>query len=204
MPKNTKGGKKFKSGKHTETKLEFYDVDWEAGQSVGRILKPLGDRNMLVFCHDNKERICHIRGAIKKSERITVGDLVLISIRAQEMNVTQTTQKDKGDILVKYDREQHRQLKKLGVNPALFTTIEVLNPKQRAEGINPQMSEDGIEFDYGSDGDESDSDSESGDSSEEDAKREAKKRVEETKRATAREAKTVTVNEDDSIDIDAI
>jgi translation initiation factor 1A len=202
MP-NFKGGKKYKAGKQTETKAEFYEVDWSSGQSVGRILKPLGDRNMLVFCHDNKERICHIRGAIKKSERITVGDLVLISIRAQEMNVTQSTQKDKGDILVKYDREQHRQLKKLGVNPALFTNIEVMDSKQRASGQTPQMAEDGIEFDYGSD-DDSDDDSESGDSSEEDAKREVKKRVEETKRATAREAKAVTVNEDDSIDIDAI
>lgn len=202
MP-NVKGGKKYKAGKHTETKLEFYEVDWEAGQSVGRILKPLGDRNMLVFCHDNKERICHIRGAIKKSERITVGDLVLISIRAQEMNVTQTTQKDKGDILVKYDREQHKQLKKLGVNPALFTNIEVMDSKQRASGKTPQMTEDGFEFDHGSDN-ESENDSESGNSSEEDAKREAKKRAEEAKRATARDAKAVTVNEDDSIDIDAI
>jgi translation initiation factor 1A len=202
MP-NFKGGKKYKAGKHTETKAEFYEVDWSAGQSVGRILKPLGDRNMLVFCHDNKERICHIRGAIKKSERITVGDLVLISIRAQEMNATQSTQKDKGDILVKYEREQHRQLKKIGVNPALFTTIEVLNPKQRAEGVNPQTNEDGIEFDYGSD--EDDSSDEDGNSSEEEKKRDDKKRVEETKRAAARTNKVTSSGaDDDTVDIDAI
>lgn len=201
MP-NFKGGKKYKSGKHTEVKLDFYEIDWSSGQSVGRILKPLGDRNMLVFCHDNKERICHIRGAIKKSQRITVGDLVLISIRAQGMNATQTTQKDKGDILVKYEREQHRQLKKLGVNPSLFTNIEVLDERQRASGVNPQISEDGIEFDYGSDS--VDSDSEEGDTSEEEKNREEKKQVEEAKRTTARTAKAMIVNEDDSVDIDAI
>jgi translation initiation factor 1A len=200
MP-NVKGGKKYKAGKQTETKAEFYEVDWSSGQSVGRILKPLGDRNMLVFCNDNKERICHIRGAIKKSERITVGDLVLISIRAEGLHATQSTQKDKGDILVKYDREHHKQLKKLGVNPILFTSLELLDAKQRAEGKTKQMVDDGFEFEHASDGED---ESEEGNSSEEDAKREEKKRVEETKRATAREAKAVTVNEDDSIDIDAI
>jgi translation initiation factor 1A len=180
--------------------VEFYEVDWESGQSIGRILKPLGDRNMLVFCNDNKERVCHIRGTIKPSERITVGDLVLISIRSQEMNMTQSSQKDKGDILLKYDREQHKQLKKLGVNPVLFTSVELLDAKQRAEGKTKQLVDDGFEFDNASDTESS----EEGGSSEEEAKREAKKRVEETKRATAREAKAVTVNEDDSIDIDAI
>jgi translation initiation factor 1A len=199
MP-NTKGGKKYKSGKHTEKKVEFYEVNWDEGQSVGRILKALGDRNMLVFCNDNKERVCHIRGTIKPSERITVGDLVLISIRSQEMNMTQSSQKDKGDILLKYDRDHHKQLKKLGVNPVLFTSVELLDAKQRAEGKTKQLVDDGFEFDHESDTESS----EEGGSSEEEAKREAKKRVEETKRATAREAKAVTVNEDDSIDIDAI
>lgn len=200
MP-NFKGGKKYKAGKQVETKVDFYDVNWSEGQSVGRILKPLGDRNMLVFCNDGKERICHIRGAIKKSQRITVGDLVLISIRAQEMNATQSTQKDKGDILVKYEREQYKQLKKFpGVNATLFTNIEVLDSRQRAAGISPDMHEDGIEFDYGSDGDSSDE----GNSSEEGVKREEKKQVEDAKRATARTAKTAAVNDDDAVDIDAI
>lgn len=189
-----------------DTKLDFYDVNWSEGQSVGRILKPLGDRNMLVFCNDNQERICHIRGAIKKSQRITVGDIVLLSIRSQEMNASQSTQKDKGDILVKYEREQYKQLKKFnGVNATLFTNIEVLDSRQRALGVNPQMSEDGIEFDYGSNGE--DSSDEDGKSSEESAKREEKKRLEDTKRAAARTQKVGDVaggGEDDSIDIDAI
>ena len=197
-----KGGKKYKAGKQVETTSEFYEVNWSDGQTVGRVLKALGDRNLLVFCNDTKERICHIRGAIHKRDRITVGDIVLLSIRADGMNVTQSTQKDKGDILIKYEREQHKNLKKLpGVNPSLFTAIEVLNPSQRAAGITPQMSEDGIEFDYGSDGD---SDEENKDASEDGAKREEKKLAEEAKRAAARSAKTATINEDDSVDIDAI
>ncbi len=195
-----KGGKKYKSGKQVETKIEFHEVDWAEGQTVGRVLKALGDRNLLVFCNDTKERICHIRGAIHKRVRITVGDVVLLSIRAEGMNITHSTQKDKGDILVKYEREHHKQLKSIpGVNPALFTHIEVLNSRQRAEGISADSYDDGIEFDYGSDNSD-----EEGDASEDGKKREEKKQVEEAKRAAARSSKTAAAADDDSVDIDAI
>ena len=196
-----KGGKKYKSGRQVETKVEFHEVDWAEGQTVGRVLKALGDRNLLVFCNDTKERICHIRGAIHKRVRITVGDVVLLSLRSEGMNVVHSTQTDKGDILVKYEREHHKQLKSIpGVNPALFTNIEVMDSRQRAAGISAESYDDGIEFDYGSD----DSDEE-GETTEDGKKREEKKQAEEAKRAAARSTKTAAaVNDDDTVNIDAI
>jgi initiation factor 1A len=105
MP-NLTGGKKYKSGKHdANVKAEFHEIDAEQGQMVGRILKGLGDRNMLVYCNDGKERIAHIRGGLrKKVARLEIGDIVLISLRGEGMNATQGKILDKADILAKYDQ----------------------------------------------------------------------------------------------------
>ena len=83
MP-NLTGGKKYKSKKNASDAPIF--VEKMSDQLYGRILKNLGDRNVLVYSNDNKIRLCHIRGSIRKDMWINVGDIVLISIRDEQLN----------------------------------------------------------------------------------------------------------------------
>ena len=117
MP-NLTGGKKYKSKKNASDAPIF--VDKGSDQQYGRILKNLGDRNVLVYGNDNKIRLCHIRGAIRKDMWINVGDIVLISIR-DELKQTDTYQR--GDILHKYSSEQYGKLKDI-INERLFLALE--------------------------------------------------------------------------------
>ncbi len=134
MP-NFKGGKKYKSSKHGEEKAEVHEVG--EGQMIGRVIRILGNRNMLLFCNDGHERIAHIRGGLrKKNANIELGDIVLFSVRGEGMRLMSDSNgatKDRGDILAKYEREVHSQLKKMaGMNPRLFTSIETMDLRQRA------------------------------------------------------------------------
>lgn len=85
MP-NLRGGKAYKKGKKAAPQEEkvgkFFKRD--ADQDYARVLKMLGNRRVVCFCNDGKERICKIRGALckgPKKERIETGDIVLISFR---------------------------------------------------------------------------------------------------------------------------
>jgi len=179
MP-NLKGGKKYKAGKNTDEKPELHEIGH--GQMVGRIIKNLGDRNLMVYCNDGKERICHIRGSMtKKKCKLEIGDIILFSFRDE----------DRGDILAKYVREVHSQLKKEeGINQQLFITIESFDATKRATG---DFTEDSIGFSF-----ENESDSE-----QEEETRELRKMAEEKKRQEERQIKGTVMSEDD-IDIDAI
>ena len=137
MPRNLTGGNKAKSGKNENMKAELHEIDESQGQMVGRIVKGLGDRNMLIYCNDGKERIAHIRGGLrKKVARLETGDIVLISLRGEAMGASQGRVLDKGDILAKYEREVYGQLKKIdGINPKIFNQLEIMDVNQRASGI---------------------------------------------------------------------
>ena len=202
MP-NLTGGKKYKSGKHDASqKAECHDIDKEQGQMAGRILKGLGDRNMLVYCNDGKERIAHIRGGLrKKVAKIEVGDIVLISLRGSGMSATQGSIVDKADILAKYERESHGQLKKYdGINPKLFAQVENMDVKQRANNAVIVVEDCGFDMD-GSDEEEEEDENE--ETKEETKEERAKKKIaEDVKRMTARNAKNKV--EDDDINIDDI
>jgi initiation factor 1A len=203
MP-NLKGGKKYKSGKHSDDKPELYEINEEEGQSIGRVIKTLGDRNMLLYCNDCKERIAHIRGGLsKKKGFIEIGDIVLYSLRGDGMS----NGSDRGDILAKYDRDLHSLLKKQpGVNGRLFTTLETLDVASRAKGTTPASADCGFDF-------ENDTDSEGDNEGDVLIARAERKALEEKKRAAARDVKhgATTGNGDgansngnDNIDIDAI
>jgi len=202
MP-NLTGGKKYKAGKHdTNAKLELHDIDESQGQMVGRVIKSLGDRNMLLYCNDGKERIAHIRGGLrKKNSRIEVGDIVLFSLRSEGMNASQGSILDKGDILAKYEREVHGQLKKQeGINPRLFNQVETMDAKQRASGAVPIENDVGFDFDAPSDEDEEEGDEQDDSANKEERRK--KKMEEEIKRLNARSVKKELDTND--IDIDAI
>jgi translation initiation factor 1A len=185
MP-NFKGGKKYKSSKHGESDAIFHEIDVNEGQMVGRVIKNLGDRNMLLYCNDGKERMAHIRGGLrKKNANIEIGDLVLFSLRGDGLRIglgSQSSSKERGDILAKYEREVYGQLKKYpGINPKLFNAIEKMDLEQRNNGED----DFGFVFDSGQ-GNESD---ESGEEGEDKGARAAKKLSEDRKRSLARSLK---------------
>jgi translation initiation factor 1A len=199
MP-NLKGGKKYKSGKHSDDKPELHEINEEDGQSIGRVIKTLGDRNMLLYCNDGKERIAHIRGGLsKKKGFIEIGDIVLYSLRSEGMS----NDSDRGDILAKYDRDLHSLLKKQpGVNSRLFTNLETLDIASRAKGVTPVMADCGFEFEN-----ETGSENDDDDTQDVIAARAEKKALEDKKRATARDVKHSATAENggnDDVDIDAI
>jgi len=105
MPKNKgKGGKNRKRGKNeSEEKREL--ILKEPGQEYAQVLRMLGNGRLEAFCFDNKRRLCHIRGKLRKREWATVSDIILIGLRPY--------QDSKADILRVYNSDEARRLKKM-------------------------------------------------------------------------------------------
>ena len=150
------GGKKYKSSKHSqESKAVLHLV--EEGQQIGRVLKVLGNKRMIVYCNDDNQRICRIRGALGKRSWIEKGDIVLISVReylaAGTTGTLATAKEDvsdeRGDILEKYDYSVLGKLKKEnGMNPKLFLNLEAMDSEKirtDLENINDDDQEDFFE-----------------------------------------------------------
>jgi translation initiation factor 1A len=166
MPNRT-GGKNYKKSKQTGSVVKPF-LDKEPDQMYGRILRNLGGRNMLVYCNDNKIRLCHICGAMKKFNWLAIGDIVIISLRDFEKKPEDKSRYEKGDILAKYESEHLSKLKKQpDINPKLFMQLETIDGKilaeigDKEEGkvLLPGEDDGGIEFDRG---DEKEEGSESG------------------------------------------
>jgi initiation factor 1A len=207
MP-NFTGGKKYKSSKHGDSSAEFHEIG--DGQIVGRVIKNLGNRNMMVYCNDNKERMGHIRGGLRKKEaRIEVGDLVLMSVRSDGMRVMgeDADATNRCDILAKYEREVHGILKKTaGVNKKLFTQLEKMDEKNRAVAYREGEEDFGFTFEA-SDSDEEDIPEEGPDREAILAARVARDEARARKRNEERAAKESGASakeRGDDIDIDAI
>ncbi len=83
-------------------------VKLPAGNDVIGIAKQmLGFDRVLVSCQDGHERLCRIRGKMKRRMWIRVGDIVLVS--------PWDFQSDKrGDIIWRYKRNQAEWLRKKG------------------------------------------------------------------------------------------
>jgi initiation factor 1A len=141
---NLQGGKKYKSGKgNQETKAELHEVG--PGQMVGRVIRNPGNRYMLVYCDDDKQRLCKIKGGLRKKVWFSVGDVVLLSIRDIGVSMTETTKGERGDILAKYEPSIYNKLKKeYDVNPIIFTTIETTG----VAVAMPELDEDAFEFEH--------------------------------------------------------
>jgi len=78
-----------------------------ANDILGIAVKMLGFDRILVNCQDGHERLCRIRGKIKRRVWIRQGDIVLIS--------PWDFQSDKrGDIIWRYKRNQAEWLRKNG------------------------------------------------------------------------------------------
>jgi len=96
------GKRKVKS--EEELKITVLPV---ANDIMGVAEKMLGFDRILVRCQDGKERICRIRGKMKRRMWIRQGDIVLVS--------PWDFQSDKrGDIIWRYKRNQVGWLRKNG------------------------------------------------------------------------------------------
>jgi translation initiation factor 1A len=171
MP-NLQGGKKYKSGKGgQDVKAELHEIG--DGQMVGRVIRNLGNRRMLIFCNDTRQRICKIRGSLrKKTAYINIGDIVLIGLR-EELATGKSSSTDisgeRGDILAKYDPSIFGKLKKEeGVNPQLFLHLETMEVAGNANATNilGKLGEDGQEDLFERDGEEDSSEDDSDDDEE--------------------------------------
>lgn len=160
MP-NKKGGKNYKKSKHTDDEPTMYEKAED--QMYGRVIKLLGGCNAIVYCNDNRERLCHIRGSMRRKVWIATGDIVLISIREMEASTTGNGKSisniGRGDICAKYDPRlfQTLQQRDKSINPTLFVSIE------KTEGTSKKtdtVPDDGFVFEAGSSPEDSDTDGE--------------------------------------------
>jgi translation initiation factor 1A len=75
---------------------------------LGIVIKLLGYERVLVKCQDGHERVCRIRGKMKRRVWIRIGDTVLVS--------PWDFQSDKrGDIFWRYTKGQTQLLKQKGI-----------------------------------------------------------------------------------------
>lgn len=111
MPKNQKARKNSKN-KTTHTRTMVYA---EEGQEYAQVTKVLGNRRMTCQCLDGIERICVIRGSMRKKYRVNLGDIVIIGLRE--------FQDDKADIMYLYTPDEVKLLHKQGEIPPSMKTI---------------------------------------------------------------------------------
>ena len=159
MPKNKTGGKKSKrkSSKH-ENDLDIDEkniIKPDEFQEYGMITKTLGSCRMLVDCSSTvknedgiqdiiKNRICTIRGKLKKRSFMNVGDIVIVALR--EFN-----DKDKGDIIHKFSVNQANFLKKKKMIPFDFNKTT-----SKYENNSQVILEENDEFDFDENSDNED------------------------------------------------
>lgn len=78
----------------------------EDGQAYACVTKMLGNGRLLATCSDNVERLCVIRGSMRKREWIRPGDTVLLALR--------DWQDDKADVIFRYQEAEVQRLRSLG------------------------------------------------------------------------------------------
>ena len=153
MPKNLKGGKAYKRMKQGgDDDRNMVECNYEDGQQYGRILRNLGGMNLIVYCNDGNERMCHVRGGIKKSCRMNEGDIVIISLRDLyngEVGGKTAKGSERGDILARVDPKYYANVRRdPQVNQNLFIALETMDEKTRKIPVHEQG---GFTFGYDSD-----------------------------------------------------
>ena len=107
MPKKAKAAKNTKNKLNVITKTR--DLLYKTSdQEYGKVIKMLGSCRVLCECFDSKERLCRIRGSLKKV-RINENDIVILSLR--------DFQDDKADIVHVYTSSEIKLLKNQGHIP---------------------------------------------------------------------------------------
>ena len=95
-------------GKRKVKREDYNTIKLPAGNDViGIAKKMLGFDRILVSCQDGYERLCRIRGKMKRRMWIRVGDIVLVSPWEVQPN-------ERGDIIWRYTRNQADVLRRKG------------------------------------------------------------------------------------------
>ena len=129
-----KGGKNRRRGKNdSEAKREI--TFKEDGQEYAQITRMLGNGRLEAFCFDGVNRLCHIRGKLRKRVWMGVGDIVLLGLR--------DFQDQKADIILKYDGDEARQLKSYGELP---DTVQINAGAEAMDGAEFGDSDDNFDF----------------------------------------------------------
>ena len=79
----------------------------EQNDVLGVVKKMLGFDRVMVSCQDGHERLCRIRGKLKRRMWIRIGDIVLVSPWDFQSDT-------RGDIIWRYKRNQVEWLRKKG------------------------------------------------------------------------------------------
>merc|ERR1711935_658870 len=134
MVKNKgKGGKNRRRGKADgDNKREL--IFKEDGQEYAQVTRMLGNGRLEAFCFDGVNRLCHIRGKLRKRVWIGVGDIVLLGFRE--------FQDQKADIILKYDGDEARSLKSYNELPE---TVQINAGAEALEG--EEFGDDNFDFD---------------------------------------------------------
>ena len=111
-----------------------------------QVTRMLGNGRLEAFCFDGVNRLCHIRGKLRKRVWMGVGDIVLLGLR--------DFQDQKADIILKYDGDEARQLKSYGELP---DTVQINAGAEAMDGAEFGDSDDNFDFaDNASDDDDDD------------------------------------------------
>lgn len=133
MPKKKGNKKKNKTTQGPARPLLTKDVD----QEYGLAKKALGNRRFIVYCYDGKERICKIRGSMRRGRqnRVNIDDHVLVCLRDFDVK------DEKGDIIHRYNPDEVRKLKKDG-------ELEEIKTRDGVVAVHSDDDDDiGFEFD---------------------------------------------------------
>jgi translation initiation factor 1A len=112
MPKNKgKGGKNRKRGKNENLEDSKRELVYKTeGQDYAQVIRMLGGGHVEALCFgDNKKRVCHIRGKMRKKIWINKSDIILVGRRFFE--------DDKADVILKYTNDEARDLQRYGEIP---------------------------------------------------------------------------------------
>merc|ERR1712129_293464 len=104
------------------------------GQEYAQVTRMLGNGRLEAFCFDGVNRLCHIRGKLRKRVWIGVGDIVLLGLRE--------FQDQKADIILKYDGDEARSLKSYNELPE---TVQINAGAEALEG--EEFGDDNFDFD---------------------------------------------------------
>jgi len=132
MPKNKgKGGKNRRRGKNENEGMKRELVFREDGQQYAQVTKMLGNGRLTAMCFDGVERLCHIRGKLRKKVWIAQSDIVLVGLRDY--------QDAKADVILKYSPDEARNLKSYGEFPDSVKINETVT-------FGDENMDDGIDF----------------------------------------------------------
>jgi translation initiation factor 1A len=99
-----------------------------------QVTRMLGNGRLEAFCFDGVNRLCHIRGKLRKRVWIGVGDIVLLGLRE--------FQDQKADIILKYDGDEARSLKAYNELPE---TVQINAGTEALDG--EEFGDDNFDFD---------------------------------------------------------